>query len=151
MAGKGKHNEIDLEKLELLAETGMSEENIARCMDIKYPTFRLWKKKNPNIDITLKKGKSKPMDKVVNSLHRSATGYYYSEYKSIYDPNSEDKKIKMVEKTVKWSKPSDTAGIYLTKVILDWHDGQFAPKPITKEVLIETLEEMENKTKTNNA
>ena len=42
MAGKGKHNEIDLEKLELLAETGMSEENIARCMDIKYPTFRLW-------------------------------------------------------------------------------------------------------------
>ena len=149
MAGKGKHNDIDLEKVEVLAGAGISEKNIAKIMDINYKTWQLWKTKNPDINRTLKKAKAIPMDKVVNSLHRSANGYSYTEYKTVFDPKlkkGDKDRVKLVEKTVKWCKPSDTAGIYLTKVVLNWHDGTFAAKPFTKEDLLETLKAMNGST-----
>ena len=71
-------------------------------------------------------------------------GYKYSETKTVYD--IESGKPSKVEKVVKYARPDTTAMIYWTKVKLNWHDGQYAPKPVSKEDLIEVAQAMSDNT-----
>ena len=69
---------LEQDKLTLLegwARDGLTEEQIANNMGISRPTLWEWKKKEPNILNTLKKGKEVADYEVENALFKKALGY----------------------------------------------------------------------------
>lgn len=75
-------------------------------------------KKYPEFSEALKDGKEVADAQVVNALHRSAVGYYYSE-ETVTNTGQ-------VVSVRKYSKPNITAGIFWVKnrVPEDWRDKQ---------------------------
>jgi len=81
MARPSKYASIDLKKVQLLAEKGFTEEEIAEFFGICRDTFAEYKKKHPKFSDTIKTGKKISDDKVERSLFERACGYEHPEEK----------------------------------------------------------------------
>lgn len=116
---RGKYHEWIAEDglltIESWARDGLTDEQLASNMGIAAGTLYEWKKKYPEIDESIKKGK-RPVDiKVENKLYRNAIGYEYEETKTIIDIMPDGSKKQRVEKFKKYAQPDTSAQIFWLK------------------------------------
>lgn len=116
---RGKYHEWIAEdgllSIESWARDGLTDEQIASNMGIAAGTLYEWKKRYPDIDESIKKGK-RPVDlEVENKLYRNAIGYEYEETKTIIDIMPDGSKKQRVEKTKKYAQPDTSAQIFWLK------------------------------------
>lgn len=64
--------EFNAEKVEKLAAQGLTNEQVALCMDISESTFYVWQNEKPEFLEAIKKGKAKGIGTITNSLFQSA-------------------------------------------------------------------------------
>lgn len=103
--------------LEAWARDGLTDEQIAKNMDISRSTLNEWKKKYPCISDTLKKGKEVVDIEVENALLKRALGYSYTETTKERCLNGQTGKYELVAtKTItKEVVPDTTAQIFWLK------------------------------------
>jgi len=115
---KGKyHKWLTDEGLTLLegwAREGLSDEQIANNIGIRTSTYYVWLKKHSDISEAIKKGKEVADYEVENAMFKRAIGYEYEETKT-YISDSDGKRQKRVEKTVKHIAADTTAQIFWLK------------------------------------
>ena len=118
---KGKFHEWITEegllKLEGWARDGLTDEQIAHNIGISRQTLYEWKKRYPDIDDALKKGKEVVDIMVENALLKRALGYRYEEvtYESIIIEGEEPRPAQKVKTVVKEAQPDTTAQIFWLK------------------------------------
>ena len=102
------------------ARDGLTNEQIANNMGINPDTLYKYKKRYPEFDEALKKGKEVIDYEVENALLKNATGYHYTEEQVTNQGE--------VVQLKKYSKPQTTAQIYWLKnrKPANWRDK---PKP----------------------
>lgn len=104
------------------ARDGLTDEQIAGNMRVSRSTLNEWKKKYPDIQDSLKKGKEIVDRQVENALLKRALGYEYEEIKEKYEFGE------LSERTVtkKQVVPDTTAQIFWLKnrKSKDWRDKQ---------------------------
>lgn len=101
------HVEPKLKLIEGWARDGLTDEQIAKNLNIAYSTFKEYKNKYPAFSATLKRGKEIVDYEVENALLKRALGYEYDE---ITYENGEE--VKRVTKQV---APDTTAQIFWLK------------------------------------
>lgn len=114
---RGKYHEWiapdGLTRLQAWARDGLTDEQIAHNMGIATGTLYEYKKKYPEIDEALKRGKQVVDIEVENALLKRALGYEYEETETIVEEGSGQKrKVRRVKKHV---PPDTTAGIFWLK------------------------------------
>lgn len=110
-------------RLEAYARDGLTDEAVAKKMEISASTLYEWKKKYPEISESLKKGKEIPDIKVENKLYESACGIKITLKKPIKVKEvtySDGKRVKETEKVVEaeeeiYIPPNVTAQIFWLK------------------------------------
>lgn len=118
---KGKYEEWlrpdGLLRIEGWARDGLSDEQIAKNMQISYSTFKEWKNKYSAISAVLKKTKEVVDREVENALFKSANGYDVTETVEERRFNKKTGEYEMVvtKKTVRHIPPSNTAQIFWLK------------------------------------
>lgn len=104
------------------ARDGLTDEQIAGNMGVSRSTLNEWKKKYPDIQDSLKRGKEIVDRQVENALLKRALGYEYEEIKEKYEFGE------LSERTVtkKQVVPDTTAQIFWLKnrKSKDWRDKQ---------------------------
>lgn len=115
---KGKYKEwLQEENLILLkawAMDGLTDEQIAKNIGINRTTLYEWKKKYPDIDNALKKGKTIYDVEAEQNLHKVGQGYYVEEVET-YITETNGVQTKRIKKTKKWVPPNVTALIFWLK------------------------------------
>lgn len=86
---------------------GLSDEQVASNLGISYTLLKEWKKKYPSFLTAIKKGKEVSDYELENTLHKRATGYYYTE-------ETVTNKGEVVQIT-KYEHPNPTALIFALK------------------------------------
>ena len=139
---KGKYQEWleedNLIKLEAWARNGLTDEQIASNIDIARPTLYEWKKKYPDINDALKRGKEVVDIEVENSLLKAAKGYFVDEEKT-YISEVGGVVTKRKEITKKYIAPNTTAQIFWLKnrKPIEWRDKVFSENYNVDKVIIE--------------
>lgn len=67
-----KSDQVNLEKVEIIASMGLTDEEIAVILDISRRTLNYWKKTNPDFLHSLKRGKLKADFQITQSLYQKA-------------------------------------------------------------------------------
>lgn len=116
---RGKYHEWITEdgllKLEGWARSGLTDEQIAKNMGIAAGTLYEYKKRYPEIDESLKKGKA-PVDiEVENALLKNALGYEYEETETIVTIAEDGTKTQRVKKIKRYAQPDTSAAIFWLK------------------------------------
>lgn len=111
----GKYHEWITEdgllRIESWARDGLTDEQIANNIGIAAGTLYEWKKRFPEINEAIKKGK-RPVDlEVENALLKRALGYEYEEVKTLIE-EVDGKKKKKIEKVVRHVPADVSAGIF---------------------------------------
>ncbi len=147
---KNKYEEYILPNLELIkswVRDGISEENIAKKLNIAYSTFRVYKNKESALSAALKRGKEIYDNEVVEALHKNTLGGVVEVKKAvklrekIFDKGKlvkETEVIKMVTEEV-YIKPDTLAQIY-------WLNNRRPEQWKNKPEVRETEEERQNMT-----
>ena len=86
---------------------GLSDEQVAKNLGISYTLLKEWKKKYPTFLTAIKKGKEVSDYELENTLHKRATGYYYTE-ETITN-------LGQVVEVTKYEHPHPTALIFALK------------------------------------
>src|SRR5699024_218858 len=86
---------------------GLSDEQVANNLGISYTLLKEWKKKYPTFLTAIKKGKEVSDYELENTLHKRASGYYYTE-------EAVTNKGEVVE-VRKYEHPNPTALIFALK------------------------------------
>lgn len=94
------------------ARDGYTDDQIAERIGISRGTFYAWKKRFPDFDDALKKGKEVIDSEVEEALIKSALGYTWEEKEYKTD---EDGEMKLVKVTTKFTPPNPTAMIFWLK------------------------------------
>lgn len=104
-------------KLEAWARDGLTDEQIAKNIDITPSTLYEWKKKHSEISEALKKGKEVVDIQVENALLKRALGYAYDEVTQELCENAQTGKteLKVTKKVTKEVVPDTTAQIFWLK------------------------------------
>ncbi len=104
-------------KLSDWARRGLTDEQIAKNMDISRSTLAEWKKKFSDISDTLKKGKDEVDIEVENKLLKRALGYEYTETTSERVLNKETGEYEFVltKEVTKEVVPDTTAQLFWLK------------------------------------
>ena len=134
---KGKFEEWlepdGLTKLEGWARDGLTDEQIAYNIGIRRETLIEWKKRFPNINNSLKKGKEVVDRHVENALLKRALGYKYTEITKesvpVHDPTTGHivgYEIQVTKEVTKEVAPDTTAQIFWLKnrKPAEWRDKQ---------------------------
>lgn len=115
---KGKYQEwLQEENLILLkawAMDGLTDEQISKNIGINRTTLYEWKKKYPDINNALKKGKTIYDVEAEQNLHKVGQGYYVEEVET-YITETNGVQTKRIKKTKKWVPPNVTALIFWLK------------------------------------
>ena len=98
-------------KIQGWARDGLIDSQVAKNIGIAYNTFRNWKRKYPQLQEALLKGKEVVDREVENALLKRALGYTYEEVKV----TESEKDGKKVERTTKTALPDVTAQIFWLK------------------------------------
>ena len=69
-----KSDQLNLEKVEVIASMGLTDEEIAIILEISPRTLNYWKKSNPDFLQSLKRGKLKADFQITQSLYHKAKG-----------------------------------------------------------------------------
>lgn len=101
-------------RLEAYARDGLTDEQIAKNLDIVPSTLYEWKRQYSEISEALKRGKEVVDIQVENALLKRAMGYEYTETKT-EEYIVEGVPVKRVTKTVKEVVPDTTAQIFWLK------------------------------------
>ena len=119
---KGKYHEWltpdNLLRLSAWARDGLTDEDIAKKININVSTLYEWKNKYPEINEALKNGKEIADIAVENALYKRAVGYTYieqtKELQTVIDPDTGQKTQKLVvtKEVTKEVIPDTTAQIY---------------------------------------
>lgn len=122
------HVEPKLTLIEGWARDGLTDEQIAKNLNIAYSTFKDYKNKYPAFSATLKKGKEVVDYEVENALLKRALGYEYDEV--TYENGKESKRV------TKQVVPDTTAQIFWLKNRRPdkWRDKQVIESNNTIEV-----------------
>ena len=72
---KSKYQKDFPKEVQRMAEKGMTEKQIAKCLGISQQTFEDYKKQYPLFIESLKKGKRRPDEDVISALFMRAVGY----------------------------------------------------------------------------
>lgn len=116
MARKGKADEWLTEegllKIEGWARDGLTDKDIAHNMGISEASIHIWKKRHPEINEALKRGKEVTDRIVENALFKSAIGYDYDEITTISNESGDIVHTKRVRKHV---SPNPTSMIFWLK------------------------------------
>lgn len=107
--------EEGLLKLEGWARQGLTDAQIAHNCGVGADTIGIWRKKYPQINDALKKGKEVVDIEVENALLKAALGYEYEETKTVIEQLPDGTKKQHIEKTKRYSKPDSTAQIFWLK------------------------------------
>lgn len=95
--------ENNLNNIESWIEEGLSEEQIAKKIDVAYSTFRRHKKENEQLKEVILIAKGKKCERVERALYKLCTGYEYQEEvptKVKEEVKAEDGSILLKEKVV---------------------------------------------------
>jgi transposase-like protein len=115
-------------KLEAWARDGLTDEQIAGNIGINRATLYDWKKKFPEIDEALKKGKEVVDIQVENALYKRAMGYKYTEVikEPVVDKETGKTKMVVAKEVTKEVLPDVTAQIFWLKnrKPVEWRDKQ---------------------------
>ena len=101
-------------RLEAYARDGLTDEQIAKNLDIVPSTLYEWKRQYSEISEALKRGKEVVDIEVENALLKRALGYDYTEERVERSQDGGKKSIKTVQ-TVKHIPPDTTAQIFWLK------------------------------------
>lgn len=93
------------------ARNGLTNEEIAKNMGIHVGTLYAWKKKYPEINDALKKGKEIIDNEVEEALIKAALGYTYEETEEFTDKEG----CKHTKTFTRYAKPDTTALIFWLK------------------------------------
>lgn len=107
--------EEGLVKLEGWARQGLTDAQIAHNCGVRADTISIWRKKYPEIDNALKKGKEVVDLEVENALLKAALGYEYEETKTVIEQAADGTKKQHIERVKRYSKPDTTAQIFWLK------------------------------------
>ena len=105
-----------------LARFGMTDKEIAEFYEVSISTMESWKRTQPEFAFALYDGRLLSSLKVVESLHKQACGYDYTETQNTYryfknkDTGEKEKTLTFSKKMEKHMSPNVTAAIYLLKV-----------------------------------
>lgn len=104
-------------KIEGWARDGLTNEQIAKQIDINPDTLYTWIKKYPEISETLKRGKEVIDRQVENALLKRALGYRYEEVtnENIWNPKKEEFELNVSKVVTKEVQPDTTAQIFWLK------------------------------------
>lgn len=116
---RGKYHEWitedGLKKLEAWARDGLTDEQIAHNMGIAAGTLYEYKKRYPEINESLKRGKEVVDIEVENALLKKALGFEYEEEEVYVDVMSDGTKKQKRKKVKKQALPDTTAQIFWLK------------------------------------
>ncbi|WP_245599935.1 transposase [Paenibacillus harenae] len=111
--------------IEAWARDGLTDEDIAKNLDVGVSTFHAYKKDHPELVESLKRSKDEADIKVENALYKRALGYEYEEVtqEPLYNPitgepildESGDPKIAVTKIVRKMVNPDTTAQIFWLK------------------------------------
>src|SRR5690625_4736703 len=105
------HVEPRLMEVEAWARDGLTDEQIAKNLNVGVSTFHKYKNEFVELVESLKKGKEVIDIEVENALLKRAIGYEYEEVKTLIE-EVDGKKKKKVEKTTKHVPADVSAGIF---------------------------------------
>ena len=126
---KGKYHDWitddGLKKLEAWARDGFTDEQVANNIGINRATLYEWKKRFPDIDNALKRGKEVVDIEVENKLLQKAMGFEYEEIETWIEEVDGVQK-KRIKKNKKVALPDTTAQIFWLKnrKPAEWRDKQ---------------------------
>ena len=126
---KGKYHDWitddSLKKLEAWARDGLTDEQVAKNIGINRTTLYDWKKRFPDIDNALKRGKEVVDIEVENKLLQKAMGFEYEETETWVEEVDGVQK-KRIKKIKKMALPDTTAQIFWLKnrKPAEWRDKQ---------------------------
>ena len=141
---KMKYDDSFPERVQELAEKGLSDREISKQLGISTTVFYEYKNEIPEFADALKKGKEPIDNEVENALYKRAMGYDYEEQVSEVRISENSTQHPSVVRTLKKHIPGDvTAQIFWLKNRMpkEWRDGRnieltdkdgasLAPKPI---------------------
>lgn len=107
---KPKYNNEIHERIKAYARDGLTDKEICKKIGIGQTAFYAWLKQYPKLKKALKKCKEVVDDGVVDSLLKSASGFYYDEVTEIDGPKGYTKKV-----TRKYVEPNPTSAIFWLK------------------------------------
>lgn len=115
---------LDLGQLEILAEYGLTNEQIANILNIHTETLKTFKDKNKKLFDVLNEGKSIADAQVQASLFKRANGYHYTD-------TAFDKDGKETSHTTRYEAPNTAACIYWlnNRQREKWNNQQYIPIP----------------------
>lgn len=105
-----KYNDLDLTKVQKLANKGWSDVEMADFFGVDESTWTRWKQKHPDFRTSLKDWKTEADSRVERSLYERAMGYTHKEDK-IFNNNGEP----LVVPTEKHYPPDATSAIFWLK------------------------------------
>lgn len=99
------------------ARDGLTDEQIAKNMNIAYSTMRVWKDKYQAMSAALKESKDVADREVENALFRRALGYVYEEktFEPVKDPDTDEVEMKCTKIVKKEVVADTTAQIFWLK------------------------------------
>lgn len=139
---KGKYHDWitddGLTKLEAWARDGLTDEQVAKNIGINRTTLYDWKKRFPDIDNALKRGKEVVDIEVENKLLQKAMGFEYEETETWVEEVDGVQK-KRIKKIKKMALPDTTAQIFWLKNRKpeQWRDRHEVKNEISGELSIE--------------
>lgn len=130
-AGPGRgntkyQNELTDLAVKYMAMAGLTDKEMAENIGISTSNFNAWKKKHPEFFENLSEGKAVADKKVVKSLFRMATGFYYDAEKPMTVSTGDFSSGIQIAKYKEFYKPVPVAAIFWLKNRLpeEWRDKQ---------------------------
>ena len=94
---------------------GATISNICDVLGISRTLYTRWLKDHPEFKDAVDRAKARATDKVIESMHRSATGYTAVDVKRERNPNTNE--MEVVAETIREHRPDNTAArFFLTNV-----------------------------------
>lgn len=109
------HVKPNLDRIPAWRKQGLTEQQVAKRMDVAVSTLNVYKNQHPELVEALKKGREELVEELETSLYKKAMGFEYEEEKKIIEKDINGKDKKKVEKTTKLSLPDTGALAFALK------------------------------------
>ena len=130
-AGAGRGNtkykdELTNLAVKYMAMAGLTDKEIADNLGVAKANYEVWKHKHPTFFQDLKDGKAVADQKVVDSLFKMATGYYYDAEKPVVVSTGDFTSEVQIAKYQEYYRPVPVAAIFWLKNRMpqEWRDKQ---------------------------
>ena len=104
-----------LDEVKAWAEEGATDKEIAEALGVGYSTFLKYKSENKEFQDLLKKAHQVPVKEIKKALYKRATGFQYTEVKTIEGVDGDGKSFFRREETLKTALADVAAAMVLLK------------------------------------